>query len=205
MLVNFTIYDFLVLILAYLLGSIPFGLIIAKYSGIGDLRKKGSGNIGATNMTRVAGKKLGAFTLLLDGLKGIIAVLIARYATVGENNSEEIISITAGLAVLGHIFSIWLKFKGGKGVATTLAVYLAVYWPLGLATIIIWLLVFLKTKLSSLSAIFSMLTAPTIALYFADRAGYEIVYLSFFLSVIVTARHHSNILRLINGEEGKIL
>lgn len=202
---NIGFTEIFIIIASYLLGSIPFGLIIGSFAGIGDIRKKGSGNIGATNMTRVGGKKLGAITLLLDGIKGIAAVMLAKFLLSGQDSMLQIAALAAAASVIGHIFPVWLKFRGGKGVITTMSTYLALYWPLGLACIAIWFITFFATRISSLSAIFAMIAAPSIAFYFADKIGNFTVYLSFFLSILVVARHYTNILRLISGEENKVL
>lgn len=198
MIPTFTTTDLILFFVSYLLGSIPFGLIIAKISGIGDLRSKGSGNIGATNVVRVGGKKLGAVVLLLDGAKAYLAVALAR-----EYSSEETAIICALFSVLGHIFPIWLKFKGGKGVATTIGALLAIYWPIGAATVISWLLVFAVTRISSLSSITSMFLTATIP-FFITLPYQEISYLCFSLGFLVIISHHANIKRLLCGEERKI-
>lgn len=197
---NFDTTDYSLMAASYLLGSVPFGLIVSKFSGKGDLRNKGSGNIGATNMMRVGGKKLGALVLLLDALKGYAAVMLAK-----EFGSQATVFIAAALAVTGHIFPIWLKFNGGKGVSTTFGVLFAVYWPIGLFTVFVWVSIFLLTKISSLAAILAMLATPTFAFYFASELGHPVVYLCLFLSVIVVVAHQSNIRRLIRGEEGRVL
>jgi len=191
---NITNMDIIFIIISYMIGSIPFGLIVGKLASIGDIRTKGSGNIGATNVVRLGGKKLGALVLLLDAFKGVVPVLIAK-----EFLSWEVALISAGAAVIGHIFPIWLKFKGGKGVATSLAVYIALSWQMGLVLILVWLITFKVSKISSLSAIFAMISAPLVAFYFKGN-GLEI--LAIIISLIVIFRHHSNIKRLLNGEEG---
>ena len=204
MLLNLAENDVVLIAGAYALGSIPFGLIIAWISGKGDIRKKGSGNIGATNVMRVGGKILAVLTLLLDAGKGAFAVLVAReYANTGNLNI--VILLSGAAVIIGHVFPIWLRFKGGKGVATTFAVLTAIYWPLGAFSLSIWLITFFLTKISSLAAILSMIATPTLALYYADILGYGVVYLSFFIAILVIVRHHSNINRLVQGEEGKII
>lgn len=181
---------------AYILGSIPFGLVMAKLFGLGDIRQIGSGNIGATNVLRT-GNKLAAFlTLVLDAGKGAIAVLIAR-ALFGEG-AEGI----AGLfAVLGHLFPIFLRFKGGKGVATFIGTLLALSFPAGLAACATWLVMAAVFRISSLSAITAAVLAPAFTYVFYHLHGAILVAI---LSAIVIAKHHQNIGRLLKGEEPKI-
>ena len=180
----------------YLLGSIPFGLVMAKLFGLGDIRQIGSGNIGATNVLRT-GNKLAAFlTLVLDAGKGAIAVVIAR-ALFGEGAAG-----VAGLfAVLGHLFPLFLRFKGGKGVATFLGTLLALSFPAGLAACATWLIMAVIFRISSLSAIMAALLAPVFTFYFYHMHGAALVAV---LSLVVIAKHHANIGRLLKGEEPKI-
>jgi len=180
----------------YILGSIPFGLVMAKLFGLGDIRQIGSGNIGATNVLRT-GNKLAAFlTLVLDAGKGAIAVVIAR-ALFGEGAAG-----VAGLfAVLGHLFPLFLRFKGGKGVATFLGTLLALSFPAGLAACATWLIMAVIFRISSLSAIMAALLAPVFTFYFYHMHGAALVAV---LSLVVIAKHHANIGRLLNGEEPKI-
>lgn len=183
-------------IAAYLLGSVPFGLVMARLFGLGDIRQIGSGNIGATNVLR-SGNKLAAFlTLVLDVGKGAVAVLVAR-ALFGEGAAG-----FAGLfAVLGHLFSVFLRFKGGKGVATFLGTLLALSFPAGLAACATWLVMAVLFRISSLSAITAALLAPVFTFYFYHMHGAVLVAV---LSAIVIAKHHANIGRLLRGEEPKI-
>lgn len=185
-----------VALLAYLLGSVPFGIVMARIFGLGDLRKIGSGNIGATNVLRT-GNKLAAFlTLILDSGKGAIAVLVARFA-VGEDAAQ-----MAGLfAFLGHLFPIYLKFKGGKGVATYLGTLLALSFWVGFGACMVWLLIALLFRFSSLSALFAALMAPALAWSFGAPS---MIVLSAVLGALVWWRHGENITRLLNGTETRI-
>ena len=179
----------------YLLGSIPFGLILARFAGIGDLRQIGSGNIGATNVLRAGGKGLAALTLLLDAAKGTAAVLIA--ARWGEGAA-----LLAGLgAFLGHLFPVWLGFRGGKGVATYLGVLLGLYWPAAASFAAIWLFVAFVTRYSSLAALAA--SAASI-LTLAMMGEWRLALLFLLVSVLLYQRHAANIGRLARGEEARI-
>ena len=179
----------------YLLGSIPFGLLIARIAGLGDIRKIGSGNIGATNVLRTGNKALAALTLLLDGGKGALAVLIA-------NRMGPDMAVLAGAgAVVGHLFPIWLKFKGGKGVATGLGVLLAAAPLAGIATCVTWLAVAALFRYSSLAALIGFALSP---LYGWLAAGPQMAQLAAFIALLVMMRHHANIRRLLKGREPKI-
>ena len=183
-------------LLGYLLGSIPFGLLLTRFAGVGDIRGIGSGNIGATNVLRTGRKELAAATLLLDGLKGVVAVLIAR-ALAGQE-----VAMLAGLtAVLGHLFPVWLRFKGGKGVATGLGVLIAAAWPIGVVACAVWLLVAATARLSSLAALAAFASAPFTALILRD---FSVVKLAFTIAVLVFVRHQGNIRRLLAGTEPRI-
>jgi len=186
----------LVALLAYLLGAVPFGIVMARAFGLGDLRKIGSGNIGATNVLRT-GNKLAAFlTLILDAGKGGLAVLIARFL-VGEEAAQ-----VAGLAAfLGHLFPVYLGFRGGKGVATFLGTLLALAWPVGLAACGTWLAVALALRYSSLSALLAAISAPVWALVLGHD---EIVVLCVLLAALIFLRHRANIGRLLAGREPRI-
>ncbi|RBO52250.1 acyl-phosphate glycerol 3-phosphate acyltransferase [Rhodovulum sp. BSW8] len=180
----------------YLLGAVPFGLVMARLFGLGDLRKIGSGNIGATNVLRT-GNKLAAFlTLVLDAGKGGIAVLIAR-ALAGEDAAQ----IAGGAAFLGHLFPVYLGFKGGKGVATFLGTILALAWPVGIAACATWAAVAAALRYSSLSALAAAALTPVWAIVL-NRA--EVVLLTAVLAVLIFIRHHANIRRLLTGTEPKI-
>jgi glycerol-3-phosphate acyltransferase PlsY len=184
-------------LLGYLLGSIPFGLLLTTTAGLGDIRGIGSGNIGATNVLRTGRKGLAAATLLLDGLKGAAAVLIVQAIA---NNYE--LALLAGLgAVLGHLFPVWLKFKGGKGVATGLGVLIAASWPVGAAACAVWLIVAAVARFSSLAALAAFASAPLAALVVLN---FSLVKLAFTIAVLVFVRHQANIRRLIAGTEPRI-
>jgi glycerol-3-phosphate acyltransferase PlsY len=209
--------DVLPLILAaaggYLLGSIPFGLVLTRMAGLGDIRQIGSGNIGATNVLRTGRKGLALATLLLDGGKGAIAVglaWLAGVAVVMNASLDSAISpdlvrmmpLVAGFAaVLGHNFPVWLGFKGGKGVATTLGTIIAAAWPVGLAACGTWLVVAFVFRISSLSALVALALAPVYAWFLA---GPETAAMAAGLAVLGFIRHHANIARLLKGEEPKI-
>lgn len=180
----------------YLLGSIPFGLLLTRVSGVGDIRKVGSGNIGATNVLRTGRKGLAAATLLLDGGKGAVAALLAHFLAGTDAG------LLAALgAVLGHNFPVWLGFKGGKGVATTLGVLLAVAWPVGLGACLTWLGTALLFRYSSLAALVAFALSPVYAWFLATPAH---AALAAALAALGIARHHANIRRLVVGEEPKI-
>jgi glycerol-3-phosphate acyltransferase PlsY len=180
----------------YLLGSIPFGLLLTQLAGLGDIRAIGSGNIGATNVLRTGRKGLAAATLLLDGLKGAVAVLI--FVVLGPPDA----AYWAGFgAVIGHLFPVWLGFKGGKGVATSYGVLIAIAWPVGLAAGAIWIVVAAVARISSLASLVSFAVAPLLALALADG---RVVVLSAAIAVLVFARHHENIRRLLSGTESRI-
>ncbi|TPL92126.1 glycerol-3-phosphate 1-O-acyltransferase PlsY [Mesorhizobium sp. B2-3-10] len=185
----------LALVFGYLLGSIPFGLLLTRAAGLGDVRKIGSGNIGATNVLRTGNKGLAAATLLLDALKGTAAVLIA-----GHFAPEA--AIWAGLgAFLGHLFPAWLGFKGGKGVATYLGVLVGLAWQVALIFAVVWLVMAFLFRYSSLAALAAAVVAP-IALYFLSTPQIAILFV--VMSIIVFIKHRENISRLIAGSEGKI-
>ena len=180
----------------YLLGSIPFGLVLTRMAGLGDIRKIGSGNIGATNVLRTGNKFLAALTLILDSGKGAAAAYILMYF--GGTDA----GLIAGFAaVVGHNFPLWLGFKGGKGIATTFGVLLVTSWPIGLGAITTWLVMATVFRYSSLSALTAMASAPVFAWWLETP---EHVFLAVALAVLSFIRHHENIARLIRGEESKI-
>lgn len=189
--------QFLALVLGYLLGSIPFGIVITRLAGTEDIRTIGSGNIGATNVLRTGRKGLAAATLLGDALKGTVAVLLARHFWGGEA------ALLAGLgAFLGHLFPVWLKFKGGKGVATYLGILLGLNWQIFLAFAIIWLGVALASRYSSAAALTASALTPVFALVLGGSLPG--VLLLAVLAALLWWKHSENISRLLAGTEGKI-
>jgi acyl phosphate:glycerol-3-phosphate acyltransferase len=179
----------------YLLGSIPFGLVLAKLAGLGDLRQIGSGNIGATNVLRAGGKGVAALTLILDAAKGTAAVLLA--ARFGETAA-----LAAGLgAFLGHVFPVWLRFKGGKGVATYLGVLIGLYWPAALLFAATWLAVAYVTRYSSLAALTAVAAS---VLMLAAMGEWRLGALFLLLGGVLYVRHAENVGRLARGEETRI-
>jgi acyl phosphate:glycerol-3-phosphate acyltransferase len=185
------------LLLGYLLGSIPFGLFFGWIAGGGDVRKIGSGNIGATNVLRTGKKWAAVATLLCDGAKGAAAVLLARYLFVAGG-----LTIAAAVgAVLGHMFPVWLKFKGGKGVATYVGISFALALPVGAAVAATWLLAAAIWRISSLSALIAIALSPAYHLLFGH---YDYAAMALPLSLLVIVMHHQNIRRLIRGEEPRI-
>ena len=180
----------------YVLGSIPFGLVLTRIAGLGDIRQIGSGNIGTTNVLRTGRKDLAAATLLLDGGKGAAAVFIA--AVWGPD-----MALVAGFgALIGHLYPMWLRFKGGKGVATALGVLLALAWPVGVAACATWLAVAAVFRFSSLAALLSLAASPLYAwLLMGDL---QMVEFSAIVALLICAKHHANIRRLLKSEEPKI-
>jgi glycerol-3-phosphate acyltransferase PlsY len=184
------------LVAGYLLGSIPFGLVLTRLAGLGDIRRMGSGNIGATNVLRTGNKALAATTLLLDAGKGAAAALIALHFYGYD------MAVTAAFgAFLGHLFPVWLKFRGGKGVATALGVLLALGWPVGLIACAVWLVVAAVFRYSSLAALLALASAPVAAWFLPNP---QLAQLALAIAVLVWAKHHANIRRLLAGEEPKI-
>jgi glycerol-3-phosphate acyltransferase PlsY len=180
----------------YLFGSVPFGLLLTRLAGLGDIRSIGSGSIGATNVLRTGRKGLAAATLLLDAGKGAVAVGIFLY--LGPPDA----ALWSGLgAVVGHLFPVWLGFKGGKGVATAAGVLLMAAWPVALVAGVVWLVVAAISRISSLAALAATVVAP-IAAVVLEPAG--VAWLVLAIAVLVVARHHENISRLLAGTEPKI-
>lgn len=183
-------------VLAYLLGSIPFGVLVTRAMGLGDLRQIGSGNIGATNVLRTGNKGAALATLLLDGGKGAVAVLLARWL-VGEDAAQ-----VAGLtAFLGHLYPVWLGFRGGKGVATFIGVMLALSWPVGLAVCVTWLLGAVVTRTSSIAALVAAAASGLFVLALTDGS---LLLLTLILTILIYVRHSENLKRIKAGTEPKI-
>ncbi|MGZ9109098.1 MAG: glycerol-3-phosphate 1-O-acyltransferase PlsY [Micavibrio sp.] len=189
--------EFIFALIGYLIGTIPFGLLLTKAAGLGDIRTIGSGNIGATNVLRTGNKKLAAATLFLDGAKGAVAVLLAKYF------ANDDAALMAGLfSIIGHVFPIWLNFKGGKGVATTLGMLLALAPFTGLAACGIWLLMAAVFRYSSLSALIALLSTPLTSLLIYHDPRLSLVCA--VVCALVWYTHRANIKRLLKGEEPKI-
>lgn len=183
-------------ILGYLFGSIPFGLVLTKATGGGDIREIGSGNIGATNVLRTGKKGLAASTLVLDAAKATLAIVLARYLW-----GETAAMIAGFSAFLGHLFPVWLRFRGGKGVATMIGALLGLAWPVGIAFCLVWLATALISRQSSLAGITAAITSPIFA-WFVAGAALSLTALA--LALLLIYRHHENIKRLIAGTEPKI-
>lgn len=194
-------FDAVLVSLAYLLGSIPFGLLLTCKAGLGDIRDIGSGNIGATNVLRTGRKDIALLTLLLDGIKGGISVWIASMMVSAGFGSFQMIPWVGAAAVLGHVFPVWLKFKGGKGVITSFAVFTVLDWSFGLFVISIWFSVFFLSRISSLSALVAMIAAMIVSLVVYQGTPFCFMVVSIALLVLV--KHHSNIVRLLKGEESR--
>ena len=204
---NFLIFSSLFVFFGYLVGSIPFGLILTRANGIGDIRKIGSGNIGATNVLRTGNKKLALMTLLLDGVKGALAIyfvkVISNYEIVSNLNNNNFFECVAGVsAVIGHCYPIWLKFNGGKGVATGFGVILYFDFFIGIISLIMWLLVTKIFKISSLSALTVYILIPI--LMFINSIENVFLISSIIISCVCFIKHKDNIKRLLKGSEPKI-
>ncbi len=193
-----------ILAVSYLCGSIPFGLILIKVFKKTDIRTLGSGNIGATNAVRAGGKLIGFFTLVFDSLKGVLAILLTQEMLIHELDTEFYqiaLSLSAFAAVIGHVFPVWLHFKGGKGVATSVAVILYLAPLLGFLGIAVWIMIFFTIHVSSLSSLI-MMAILTFAAIFAYN--YYISILVLLLSILIFINHASNIKRIIEGKEFKL-
>lgn len=185
------------LVAGYIIGTLPFGLLLTKVAGLGDIRSIGSGNIGTTNVLRTGRKDLALLTLVLDGGKGAAAVLIALYFFGPDS------ALMAGLgSVIGHLFPVWLRFKGGKGVATTLGVVLGLHFLVGVAACITWLVAAALFRYSSLSALLATAAMPVFSWFIGHDL--QLAEMTGLLALLVWLRHHDNIRRLLKGEEPKI-
>jgi len=198
-------YQFLFLILTYFVAAIPFGLVLAKLFGKQDIREHGSGNIGATNVTRVLGKKFGFATLVLDGLKGAVMVIIARFAFGDMRYLSIFLALVAVVSVVAHIYPVYLKFKGGKGVATTFAVLLVVNPAIGLVICFAWLVIFAITRTSAMAALGAITIAPIYAIYlYINQSALKVdILLCLILATLIFIRHKENILRIKANKENK--
>ncbi len=186
---------FAALLIGYLLGSIPFGVLLTRMTGAGDLRTIGSGNIGATNVLRTGRKGLAAATLLLDLAKGLVAVLAVAWLWPGEQ------PLAAAGVLIGHCYPVWLRFRGGKGVATLMGVALGLGWPIGLVFALLWLALLAGTRVSSLAGMAAAISTPVTA---AILGNFDIVPLLMALAAIVLWKHRANIARLIDGTEPRV-
>jgi glycerol-3-phosphate acyltransferase PlsY len=183
------------LVLGYLLGSIPFGVILTRLGGAGDLRTIGSGNIGATNVLRTGRKGLAAATLLLDGAKGWVAVLLCDWLFPGTA------VLAAAAAFIGHLYPVWLRFRGGKGVATLMGIVLALHWPCALVYAVVWLGLLATVRISSVAGMAAAISAPVSAALFSR---FDIVFLLLGLCLLVLWKHRENIDRLLRGTEPRL-
>jgi acyl phosphate:glycerol-3-phosphate acyltransferase len=181
--------------IGYLLGSVPWGLLLTRAAGLGDIRQVGSGNIGATNVLRTGSKTLAGLTLVLDLAKGVAAVLIGAVLGPGPALAA------AGAVVIGHMYPVWLGFRGGKGVATALGVLLALAWPVALGAAATWLATAAVSRYSSLAALVGAVVAAALATAFLDPARAAVIAV---IALLVIVRHHENIRRLVAGTEGRI-
>lgn len=195
-------YNVLAVIAAYLIGSLSFAVIVSKYYGMDDPRTYGSGNPGATNVLRSGKKKAAALTLLGDALKGLLAVLAARYLQDTLGLSDGAIAWSAVAALVGHMWPVFFGFKGGKGVATALGVLLALSWPTALVCALIWLIMAFGFKVSSLAALTATVISPAIAYFFMPHPSWSVA--TAIIALLVLYRHKSNIQNLLSGKESKI-
>ena len=194
--------NFIVLFLVfYLIGSIPFAYILTKFFGLGDIRNIGSGNVGATNVLRTGNKILALIVLFLDILKGFIPLIILKNYFL--QSSSELVTYTLGsFVILGHLFPIWLKFRGGKGVSTYIGYIFSVDYVFGLIYIFLWLIIAFISKFSSLASIISLIILPFVMCL--KLTNINVILLFFLISIIIIIKHYSNILRLFNKSESKI-
>ena len=186
--------------LAYLLGSIPFGYLLVRFFRKEDIRSMGSGNIGATNVARSGAKGLGIATLLLDLGKAFLAVRIAQWLAPGN---YDVAVAAAVAAILGHVFPVWLRFRGGKGVASALGVFLALTWPSALSILAVFIIVFLLTRYVSLASIIGAASFPLFGFHFVPLRTPIVIFGFLFIPILVIVKHHQNIRRLLDGTESR--
>lgn len=196
------IVDILVVVLAYLLGSLSFAVIVSKAMGMADPRSYGSGNPGATNVLRSGKKKAAVLTLLGDALKGLVAVVIAKCLLDAGHITEATVAWVAVAVLVGHMWPVFFGFKGGKGVATAVGVLFALSWPVALICTIVWLIMAFGLKISSLAALVATVLSPILAWYFIDESSW--CWAVLVIAVLVLYRHKSNIQNLLSGKESKI-
>ncbi len=196
------IVDILVVVLAYLLGSLSFAVIVSKAMGMADPRSYGSGNLGATNVLRSGKKKAAVLTLLGDALKGLVAVVIAKCLWDAGHITEATVAWVSVAVLVGHMWPVFFGFKGGKGVATAVGVLFALSWPVALICTIVWLIMAFGLKISSLAALVATVLSPILAWYFIDESSW--CWAVLVIAVLVLYRHKSNIQNLLSGKESKI-
>ncbi len=195
-------YQFLFLVITYFVAAIPFGLVLGKIFASKDIREFGSKNIGATNVARILGKKLGLATLLLDGLKGAIMLMIARFAFYESHYLHLFLVLVSFVAVIGHIYPVYLRFKGGKGVATTIATLLALDFNLGFLVICFWIVSFALFRISSIASLIAIFSSIILSWIYNAPAS-QIIFCG-VLFVLILVRHKENLARLLSGEEKKM-
>lgn len=195
-------FQLIYLVLTYFIAAIPFGLVLTKTFAGKDIREHGSKNIGATNVTRIAGKKLGFFTLILDGLKGAIMLMIARFAFYESSFLHLFLVLVAATAVVGHIYPIYLNYKGGKGVATSIATLLALDFTVGFLVICFWIMFFMLWRISAIASMIAIFSS--IILSWAYNAPASQIIFCVFLFILIVIRHKENIARMLMGEEKKM-
>ncbi len=196
------IVDILVVVLAYLLGSLSFAVIVSKAMGMADPRSYGSGNPGATNVLRSGKKKAAVLTLLGDALKGLVAVLLAKYFLDAGSITEATVAWVALAVLIGHMWPVFFGFKGGKGVATAVGVLFALSWPVALICTLVWLVMAFGLKISSLAALTATVLSPVLAWVFIDETSW--CWAVLIIAILVLYRHKSNIQNLLSGKETKI-
>lgn len=195
-------YQFLFLILTYFIAAIPFGLVIAKVFAKTDIRQLGSKNIGATNVARVVGKKLGFVTLILDGMKGAVMVIIARFNFYELGDLHLFLVLVGAVAVLAHVYPVYLRFKGGKGVATAIAVLFALDFPVGFLVLCFWIMSFCLFRISAVASLVAIFFSIIFSMIF--DAPITQIFFCWFLFILILIRHKENIIRLLAGEEKKL-